>query len=92
MERSSIELKNIYLDFENDRILDNVSLSIKDGDFVTLLVALRAAARRPPSGSSPASCSRTRAMSTSTGNGSTTSPPTSGRSIPSSSGTPCSRI
>ena len=37
MERSSIELKNIYLDFENDRILDNVSLSIKDGDFVTLL-------------------------------------------------------
>ena len=37
MERSSIELKNIYLDFEHDRILDNVSLSIKDGDFVTLL-------------------------------------------------------
>ena len=37
MERASIELKNIYLDYENDRILDNVSLSIKDGDFVTLL-------------------------------------------------------
>ncbi len=37
MEHASIELRNIFVDFDNDRILDNVSLSVKDGDFVTLL-------------------------------------------------------
>ena len=32
-----IELKNIVLSYEGDRILDNVSLSIESGQFVTLL-------------------------------------------------------
>ena len=32
-----LELKNITLTLEDDRILDNVSLSIEDGQFVTFL-------------------------------------------------------
>lgn len=32
-----IELKNIILSYDGDRILDNVSLNIEDGQFVTLL-------------------------------------------------------
>ena len=32
-----IELKNIILSYDGDRILDNVSLDIEDGQFVTLL-------------------------------------------------------
>ncbi len=32
-----IELKNIILSYDDDRILDNVSLKVEDGQFVTLL-------------------------------------------------------
>ena len=32
-----IELKNIILSYDGDRILDNVSLNVEDGQFVTLL-------------------------------------------------------
>ena len=32
-----IELKNIVLSYDGDRILDDVSLSIESGQFVTLL-------------------------------------------------------
>lgn len=32
-----LELKNITLDYDQDRVLDNVSLYVKDKEFVTLL-------------------------------------------------------
>ena len=39
MEKSNylIELKNIVVEFDGERILDDLSLSIRDGEFVTLL-------------------------------------------------------
>ena len=37
MTQNIIELKNIVVEFDGDRVLDNVNLSIKDKEFVTLL-------------------------------------------------------
>lgn len=38
-EKNIIELKNITMSFEGNTILDNLNLSVKDGEFVTLLGA-----------------------------------------------------
>ena len=32
-----IELKNISVSFDNERILENLNLSIRDGEFITFL-------------------------------------------------------
>ena len=37
MTQNIIELKNIVVEFDGERVLDNVNLSIKDKEFVTLL-------------------------------------------------------
>ena len=37
--KNLIELKNIVVEFDGERILDDLSLSISDGEFVTLLGA-----------------------------------------------------
>ena len=40
MDRKQIiELKNITVAFDGEKVLDDMSLSIKDGEFVTLLGA-----------------------------------------------------
>ena len=38
-KKNIIELKNITVRFDGDIVLDNMSLSIRDGEFVTLLGA-----------------------------------------------------
>ena len=36
-QKNIIELKNITVEFDGEKVLDNLNLSIKDKEFVTLL-------------------------------------------------------